>query len=500
MGCSPSDSSSNVIVSSKTSASDKANKAESLKLNAGSFIQQHKTNIYKHYNFDQRLGHGSYGIVRSALSKLNSVKRAIKSIKKSVLSSSPSSKTKLLDEVEVLKNLDHPNIVKLFEVYDDDDYYHLVTEFVQGGELLDYVMKRKYLSESDAKCFMKQILSGVAYCHSNNIVHRDLKLNNILLDKDSPDALIKIIDFGTSKIFKPKSKMTEKYGTPLYVAPEVLNGSYTEKCDIWSCGVIMYIILSGKAPFTGPNENFILLNIVKGRISYDGPEWNTVSDLAKDLLRKMLIRNPDVRISASQALEHAWFHKDACHNSISEEVQKNIWKNLSSFQAEYKLQHIVLTFIASNFLSKEEAQKSIEFFKSVDKNNDGKLSREELLEAYKAKLGPKEAEIEVDKILKKADINSSGFIDYTEFLAASIKPEELISDKYLEIAFKAFDTDSSGKINAQELREVLGNGHHCKDKMWIKLITEADINGDGEIDYNEFKEVMMRVGSPKTCK
>lgn len=169
-----------------------------------------------------------------------------------------SERVKLLNEIEILKQLDHPNILKLFEFFQDQKRFFLVTEFCNGGELFDKIAEEQYFSETDAAKIIKQILSAVNYCHQRSIVHRDLKPENILLNRDLNDPKITIIDFGTSGVFDPDQKMQQKYGTPYYIAPEVLGNSYDEKCDLWSIGVILYILLCGYPPFNGANDEQII--------------------------------------------------------------------------------------------------------------------------------------------------------------------------------------------------------------------------------------------------
>ena len=248
------------------------NKTSEFIVETSGFIGKRTGSIIDHYNFSNKLGSGAYGSVRIGIHKVTNQKRAIKTIQKSSISEDMRQKTKFFNEVDILKQINHPNVVKLYEFYEDENNYHLILEYVTGGELFDYIVRTRHLSEAIAANFMKQILTGVSYCHKNNIVHRDLKPENLLLDKPGPDATLKIIDFGTSAIFDTKKLLTQKYGTSYYIAPEVLNMNYNEKCDIWSCGVILYIILSGKPPFYGKNDQEILRSILAGHYSMKGVE------------------------------------------------------------------------------------------------------------------------------------------------------------------------------------------------------------------------------------
>jgi calcium-dependent protein kinase len=178
------------------------------------------------------LGAGAFGFVSKGKHIKTGYIRAIKAIKKKAISHEETKR--IITEIDILKNLDHPNIVKLYEIIEDRKHYHLVTELLTGGELFDKIMKLGHFSEKMAASYMFEILSAVMYCHSNNIVHRDLKPENIILQSDKDNSPLKIIDFGTSVQFNPKRKMKQILGTPYYVAPEVLAGRYNEKCDVWS--------------------------------------------------------------------------------------------------------------------------------------------------------------------------------------------------------------------------------------------------------------------------
>lgn len=494
MGCTPTRLDDQMSKKSFISITKQISNLHEFKINSGMFIGKRKGELQFYYNIEDKIGQGAFGFVRVATSILTGKKRAIKSINKNTIAYDMKDKVKFFSEVNILIKTDHPNIVKLYEFFEDNYYYHLVTEYITGGELLDFILKRKVLTEAIAAKFMKQLLSGVAYCHSNNIVHRDLKLENLLLDSDSPDALLKIIDFGTSQIFKPSFPMTEKYGTILYIAPEVIKGYYNEKCDIWSCGVILYILLSGHTPFSGKNDEEILQKISRGFVSFEKPEWASLSSSAQSLLRKMLKKDPSLRISAEDALHHEWIVQNTSKPILDHrESQINSLENLKNFRAEYKLQQAVLTFIASQIENKDVSKKLMNSFQAIDKNGDGKLSKEELIDAYKLQMGQNRAMSEVEIIMKKADVNKSGFIDYTEFVIASSKAQMLLCNSNLEDAFKVLDMDNSGKISAKELKEVLGGRLKAKDKLWKKLINEVDENGDGELDISEFKAMMLKL-------
>ncbi len=240
--------------------------------------------------------------------------------------------------------------MKIYEFAIDEKYYYIVGEYaapssrryIDGGELFDEIIKRKHMNEQDAAYIIRQLLSAITYCHSKGVVHRDLKPENILIESIGPNGKIniKVIDFGAALFFSPKTRFSETLGTPYYIAPEVLLGSYNEKCDIWSVGVILFVLLSGTAPFNGVTDDDIMNAVKKGTYSFSSTFspttkdvdriWDSVSDLAKDLIQKMLTYNPDKRISAAESYKHAWLQTKEM-NPLSADRTQELISNLSKF-------------------------------------------------------------------------------------------------------------------------------------------------------------------------
>lgn len=491
MGCASIKENKKSPISQKKDSNLIVTNAEGIKFSPGNFVTKKAGALRQDYTISAKIGSGAFGYVRLAVHKSSNQKRAVKTIDKESITKDMKERSKFFNEVDILRRADHPNIIRLYEFYEDDKHYHLVTEYVAGGELFDFIIKSKLLSEGIAANFLRQILSAVAYCHEHNIVHRDLKPENLLLDKESADATVKVIDFGTSAIFDESKQLTQKYGTAYYIAPEVLRREYNEKCDIWSCGVILYIFLCGRPPFGGKNDKDILTKVQQGHVSTTGPEWEKISQEAKNLIKKMLEYDPKMRYSAKQALQDPWIIANSVAVQADKLFDASSLESLKGFRVEQKLQHAVLTFIASQLINRDESKKLAETFRNIDKNGDGKLSKDELLEAYNTTMGKDEAVEEVEKIMRQVDINGSGFIDYTEFVTACAKKEAMLSVENLDSAFKVFDSDGSGKITAAELREMLGGDVGGQEEVWTKLIDEVDTDRDGEIDLMEFKNMMV---------
>ncbi|OMJ74964.1 hypothetical protein SteCoe_25991 [Stentor coeruleus] len=457
----------------------------SLRFHRGSFVHFTKGDIISMYTIVGTLGKGSFGRVYKAKHKLTNDYRAVKVITKENLNAQ--NREKLMFEVEILRSLDHPNILKVFEVYEDDKQFSIVTELCVGGELFDRITSAKKFSENIAAGYMYQIMSSVLTCHEKGIVHRDLKPENILFISNLETSPLKVIDFGTSKKLEARSSLSSLTGTAYYIAPEVIRGNYDFKCDIWSCGVILYIMLCGYPPFRGSSEEIILNSISKGYFSFSGKEWANISHEAKALIMKMLTKNPQRRPSAKEIFNDPWI-QNRCAND--KEFAFKSLKNLSHFRATRKLQQATLEFIASQLISAKETKYLRDAFIALDTNGDGKLSMDELKKGYK---NARVDLVDIDQIFERCDGDGNGFIDYTEFLTATINWKKELSHDRLEAVFKMFDKDGSGKIGLDELKFLFGNdAKNIEDNVWEEMMKEADLDGDGEIDLYEFKTLMLK--------
>jgi len=458
-------------------------------------VKKTKEPIYRQYSIIKQLGAGSFGKVYLAEHKVTHEKRAIKELEKSLVAEG-AEQTKFFLEVEILSKLDHPNILKIYEIFEDARRYYMVTEACEKGELFDYLIQSQRLTEHVTAHIMLQMLSAVCFCHEKNIVHRDLKPENLLIDSIAAngEVTIKVIDFGTSTLFTGGAqKMRARLGTPYYIAPEVLNMEYDEKCDLWSCGVILYILLSGQPPFPGQTDEEIMNAIRVGKFTFPPNLWNHVSRDAKALISRLLKMNPAERPSAKECLQDPWLVK---YRSLSNTAPtEGSLTNLRSFHTGQHFKQAFMSFIVSQLLSKDQTASLQKEFQAMDTDGDGKLSREELLEGYCRSM-PEEKAIEiVNHVMNTADTDGSGFIEYSEFIAAAISHETLLSKNNLEAAFNACDQDHSGKLSKVELKEMMGGGKVDNEEVWAKLIEDADKDGDGEIDIKEFTSIMLQAAN-----
>ena len=447
-----------------------SNKKDKLKLDKASFISYKTNNISKDYTLGKTLGQGSFGTVRKAIHKATKQERAIKILKKS-----GQDEEKFFLEVNILSKLTHPNIMHIYEFYEDKANYYIVSELCKGGELFDMITEKGCFNESEAAPLMHQLMSAICYCHQNRIVHRDLKPENILLeDKNKEHPVIKLIDWGGARYFSKHKKMSKVNGTPYYIAPEVLNEVYDEKCDIWSAGVILYILLCGYPPFNGETDKEIMDAVKKGEFDFPEEEWNVITDEGKDLIKKMLTYDPKKRPSANQVLQHPWFTTFKGKNKANKKIAQSALDNMKRFKRNKQFEQATISFIINQLITKEERTELMKQFTEWDKNGDGVLSKEEILEGYRNAYGSADPD-EVDNMIKSVDLDGNGVIDYNEFLNCTMNRDKIraISIDEIMLIFKKTNNDVDIKI-------------------FENMIKEADINGDGEIEFDEFKDIMEK--------
>ena len=474
------------------------------------------------------LGKGAYGKVYKIKNKNNGQIRAMKVISIKQLKENYKEE-EIQNEIEILKNVIHPNIIKLYEVFNDNDNYYLLNEFCSEGELCKYLIHFKKLPEIIVKHIMYEIFTAINYLHINNIIHGDIKLENVMIDSVSSDSYqsslekaiasiekraddtieqsnflknnfaIKLIDFGCSKIFTMNEKEIIKGkegGTLVYSSPELLNNIYSSKGDIWSCGVLMYILLSGEIPFQGATESEIHDKIIKGRFCFYNRYFKDISFEAKDLIKKCFLYNPKERISAKEALNHPFFSVDipkvldSSNNSVVTNKTKEVIESLVTFSQKSKFFQAVLAYLTHNFAKKKETTELKRIFLLIDTDKDGKISKNEL-KACLESLGMDVNYDELNLILKRVDFDNDGYINYQEFLQATISTKDLFTDENLQSAFRLFDTHSDGTISVKELEEILGLTESIDKGIIKELLKDIGKTEEDEFTFSEFKIFIM---------
>ena len=446
------------------------------------FIGEHIADINNYYEFIKELGKGSYGQVLRCQNKETGNVYACKKMSKKKIKN----KKQFQTELNLLRTTDHPNIIKLYDIYEDNKYIYLIMEECNGGEFFDSLAKRakekNMYTEKECARIFKQILEAVNYLHAHGVCHRDLKPENILFSNVADDSCLKLIDFGLSKVLDGESNMKKTVGTTFYMAPEVIQGNYNEKCDIWSCGIILYIMLCGKPPFYSQDEEELKKKICSMKYNFDYPEFKKVSKDAINLIKKILV-GPEQRLTAAQILADPWIKENA-PNATGENLKQN-WEHIERYSKLNLVQKSIINFTAFHLTSRE-TKEFVELFKSLDENSDGVLSIDEIKKGVEqSKFGAKGDNIV--KMFEEMDIDKNGLINYTEFISALMDYEKIKENQLLE-CFNSYDTDDSGKISFKEFCDMIKPETEEEKQDLKDLYDQFDTDGDGEISLKEFKE------------
>ena len=484
----------------KCKLSDKLLQAEmSLNVNQDILVPEEKGNPSKKYKPKKMLGSGSFGCVYEAKNTIFGNSVAMKVIKKD--KENELDEQEIRNEIDILRKLSHPNIVKIYEFYISENHYYIITEYCKEGELFSYI-KNRY-SERQLAVLFYQVFSGLWYLHENKILHRDIKLENIMISEKEKDNSTgeelfwaKIIDFGTAKLFEKNKKEKDVVGSSYYIAPEVLKQNYNEKCDTWSVGVILYMTLVGRAPFDGKDDEEIINKISSVDYNKNEPRLVKHSPEVRDLVNKLLEKNIEKRYSAKDALKHPWFEKyggRALFSNFDEEEIKPYIENLLKYTFNSKIQQLVIAFLVHNLPSTESSILILKLFRHFNKSGNCKLSKDELREGLYAYKPREEIDKIIDNLFLMLDGDNDGFVEYEEFLRACIKRKQILTSTYLKYAFKFIDKEKTGTLDVQKIiNAFVTTPNKMIEAAFNKTLNSVDKDGDGIIGFEEFQELMLK--------
>ena len=436
------------------------------------------------YKFKDLLGGGHFGTVRSAFRRFEKAPHklfAIKSISKKNLSIN--NLNDLIKEVDIISSLDHPNIIKFFETYNDNYYFHIVMELCRGKDLLSRINEGINDEKIIANIIMK-ILYAISYCHSKGISHRDLKPENIIFETPEIDSDIKLIDFGLSKKFKLSEKLHSLLGTPYYVAPEVLTKNYNEKCDLWSVGIITYLLIVGDVPFRGKNNNDIFNKIIHENINFNSNKWKNYSKEAKNFVKLLLQKDFNKRPSAKEALNHNWFI--SIFNKINKSIliEPNIFIALKNYKPCNILKKLVYKYII-NSMGHGELKKYKNALFAFDSTHNGYVNLNEINKVFEL-LKNDISDEQVKKLMNATE--GKKYLNYTEFIMCCLNLKEVLKIDKLESAFRYFDINNDGYIDASDIKkDLLRFGKKIlNDDDVKKIIKEVEKNENYCISKKDF--------------
>ncbi|KAL0288126.1 UNVERIFIED_CONTAM: Calcium-dependent protein kinase [Sesamum calycinum] len=471
----------------------------------------------KRYTIGKLLGHGQFGYTYVAIDKSNGDRVAVKRIEKNKPCSEqifeymadvlPIAVEDVKREVKILKALaGHENVVHFYNAFEDDSYVYIVMELCEGGELLDRILSKKdsRYTEKDAAIVVRQMLKVAAECHLHGFVHRDMKPENFLFKSPKEDSPLKATDFGLSDFktrgltfvlilhghfkFSSGKKFQDIVGSAYYVAPEVLKRKSGPESDVWSIGVITYILLCGRRPFWDKTEDGIFKEVLRNKPDFRRKPWPGISNAAKDFVKKLLMKDPRARLTAAQALSHPWVREGGEASEIPLDI--SVLSNMRQFVKYSRFKQFALRALAST-LDDEELADLRDQFDAIDVDKNGVISLEEMRQAMEKDLPWKMKDSRVVEILQAIDSNTDGLVDFSEFVAATLhvhQLEEHNSEKWQQrsqAAFEKFDVDRDGFITPEELKL-----HTCLRGSIDPLLEEADLDKDGRISLSEFRRLL----------
>ena len=505
-----------------------------IKIGKKDLIKKRNENPYDHYTKVEELGSGSFGIVYKVVNKASNITRALKEIPKKYISNGIN-ENEVANEINILRYLDHPNIIRVYEFFEDEENFYIVTEYCDQGDLGNKIGEGT-LPEFIVKYFMKQVFESIAYLHSKNVIHGDIKRENILLcsktgakkdimesiksikkDKEVQNELTtfkkkysmkteslikelsdyeaKLADFGCAKMFH-KSKLQGIIGTTYYCSPEVLRNEYREECDEWSCGVLMYLLLSGVNPFDGDDEEEIMKSIQNDPVNLKIPRLKHVSFDCKTLIAQLLKKDPTERITAANALKSDFF-KDL--NQVEESINQNkpdmkVFGNLrrstSNTGTKSKFKETVIAYISLNFVQKDEEERIKEIFKKLsDDHSTYKIDEEQFVKCI-LESNTSIKEEEAREMFRDIDSDQNGTIEYQELINALSDKTKLLNESNLKEAFDFFDKDKSGTISWGEINEIISGGKSQSKKLMNEFLQQIGKNANEEISFKEFCKIV----------
>ena len=461
-------------------------------------IIQQKGNLHENYEIIKKIGAGSLGVVYKAKNIYLKNIVAIKMIKK--VKENDEEDSNIINQINILKKLSHPNIVKIHEFYSNKKYYQIITEYCKKGELFKYI-KRSFTEKQLAVIFY-QILSGLNYLHEKNVIHKNIKLKNIMVLQKEEDInskeeylWIKIIDFHTAEIFQKNRKDYSHIHNSYYTSPEAIKNIYTEKSDIWSVGIILHLALTGKVPFDGKTDDEINYKIEN--ISYNelDPRLLAHSSESKDLLDKLLQKDQKNRPSAKEALNHEWFKKYGGRslfcNFRPDEIQQYI-NNLCTYSCSSKITQLVLAFLVHNIPVSTSTYIVLKLFRYFNLSGDCKLTKTELKKGLYNYRNEEQVNNIVDELFLLLDGDNNGYIEFEEFYRACVDKGQILTKENIWYAFKFLDDKNTNTIDVKTLMRAFDTKpNKMIEAVFNKTLNKGDFDNNGIITFQEFEEIML---------
>lgn len=461
----------------------------------GQFIKLNNSQFYDIYDKGSMLGMSQIGDVFDAVHKITRKSFGVK-----IVDESQTGNREIIKKImEILIDSDHPGIVKCIEYFREQNQMYLVMDKCTGGSLAEKLEYSIRLDENTASIICQRLLSVVYYLHQHKISHRSIKPEFILFQERENYSDVKLVFLTKAASFTENTRFSEIIGQEEYNSPEMLLQDYNEKCDLWSIGVLLYQMLSGKLPFSdipdSPRDHHIKLTstgfskekMLKFDYSFKHEVWSTISDKAKDLIAKLLCPENE-RISALVALQFPWISEQDNIRTPPRNIINKILENLSSYKSEDKFRDAI-SGISASILSEYDTRYIRRLFQYLDTDGDGKLSQEEFINGFGIQFNIGGYKKRILQIMRQIDTDKNGFIDFYEFLKASIGKTEILTESNLKNVFDKIDIGRVGKLSLDDFINTFSRGP--EDTIdWGRFIEGADHDRDSRLNFEEFVAVV----------
>ena len=445
------------------------------------FLSEIKKSFYEKFVLLEKIGDGTQGTVFKCRDKSSETDlRAVKIINKK------GDDTLTEDRIRLLKQLMHPNLITIFDVFEDDENILIVEDYCALGDLASYLKKNSSkMNRKTVKSIIGQIIEATYYLHQKKIIHRDIKLNNVLVSYDENEIIVKLGDFGTDIENKSESNLHDIIGTPYFMAPEMLSGTVVEQSDVWSIGAMLYTLLCGEPPFSGKHYDLVF-KIINNDVTFK--EGHNQEDQA--ILSKMLTKNPNERIQLTDLLDHDYFKNEENEGDASD-FGLSVIDKMNKFSMGNSFKKAIFSYIKERKMYEDKTNSFHKLFKQLDTNDDGTVGKEELYAKY-GEMFPGTPENEwkmIQELIEKFDIDGSGCLDYSEFILLSGQLNKQLSEGKLREIFNFFDRSGDGYINADDLEDIFEDQDLSSDKLQ-QMIDDYDKDGDRQLSFEEFVHIL----------
>jgi calcium-dependent protein kinase len=435
------------------------------------------------YELGELVGEGAFGEVRRCVHRQTGQVYACKTVVKNQLKRRADVED-VRREVQILMMLSsHPNVAALLAIYEDDAAVHLILELCEGGQVFDSICDQGVVSERSVARLFRKMVEVVQHCHTLGIAHRDIKPENFLLSKPGPDGQVKAADFGLSQFFRPGKSFTSLVGSAYFVAPEVLKRDYGPQADVWSLGVCLYILLSGMTPFWGDTEEDIFKMILHADINFESHPWPKISKSAKDIIKKMLNRDPAKRPTAAQLLEHSWLNQAAPVTPLGDDIVERI----RSFAAMTKVKRAAMLLAAQGLEENivPEISAMMENLEAAEVVEGAGVTADDAIRA-----GVTSLTSEGQEQLVHGSKNNK-LLSAPELVAATLGSSEAPREELIKCLFKRFDPKGQGLVTQDEIYDVLKTYGISKGDV-ATVVAAVDDDKDGRLNLAEFSTLMAR--------